>query len=172
MRPKTFVESSRRVAHSSPAFSVRPVRLCCCRRRRKDWTRKACSVTSPAAAVVACKHINNVRCVVHLASRDPSPPLAGKAYRGPQAQAKVSDTDVGVQPLALQRWQCFIRSTARHICGSCPSTCASDWCWAGCQRAEGHRRQFCLEGRDWRDIEGGGILPPLRPSERISRVWG
>jgi hypothetical protein len=102
----------------------------------------------------------------------PLPWQARRIERGPQAQAKVSDTGVGVQPLALQRWQCFIRSTARHICGSCPSTCASDWCWAGCQRAEGHRRQFCLEGRDWRDIEGGGILPPLRPSERISRVWG
>jgi hypothetical protein len=140
VRLKTFVESSRRVAHLSPAFSVLPaVRLC--RRRRKDWIRRACSVTSPAAAVI-CKHINNARYIVRLASRDPSPTPVGKAYRGPQAQAKVSDTGVGVQPLALQRGLCFIRSTARHICGSCPSTCASDWCWAGYQHAEGHRKQF------------------------------
>jgi hypothetical protein len=111
--------------------------------------------------------------------RAETPPLPWQARRievdeNVWAQAKVSDTGVGVQPLALQRWPCFIRSTDRHICGRCPSTCASNWCWAGHQRAEGDRQQFHLGYGDWRDdIEGGGILPPLRPSERISRrAWG
>ena len=76
--------------------------------------------------------------------------------------------DDGVRPVALQSWQCCIRSTESHLVDEDPEPAPLIGAEQLGQRAEGHRKQFqprpAIPGRqqDPQDGVRGGILPAPR----------